>query len=58
MQKMVLQFLNARSLLLFAATAIAPITKIIGSEQSKILDLMLIVSNLIESFWLYLSFAV
>ena len=49
------QFLNATSVLLFAATVIFPVTKINASQR---LDLIVSGSNLIVSPCLYLPFVV
>ena len=52
------QFLTATNASLSAITVVSPITKINASEQSQRFDLTCSVSNFMELFWLYLSFAV
>ena len=52
------QLLNATFVLLFAVTVIFPVTKINASEKSERVDLIVSVSNLIVSPFLYLSFVV
>ena len=56
--KNVVVFIQTTSVLLSTVTVISPVTKINASENSRRHDLILSVSDLIEFYRLYLSFAV